>query len=75
VILLRVIFMVACYHNRITVTVFCVIMIIMKPNFSSCYNQDAGKPAGVRGNCQEQPCTCGCPGQVNNLAPFQTNNL
>jgi len=43
VILLRVIFMVACYHNHITVTVFCVSMIIMKPNFSSCYNQDVGK--------------------------------
>ena len=42
-VLLRVIFMVACYHNRITVTVFCVSMIITKPNFSSCYNQDVGK--------------------------------
>ena len=43
VILLRVIFVVPFYHNCITVTVFCVSMIIMKPNFSSCYNQDAGK--------------------------------
>jgi len=43
VILQRVIFVVACYHNRITVTVFCASMIIMKPNISSCYNQDAGK--------------------------------